>query len=287
MILQMIANGLLLGGFYASIGVAFSLVYGIMGIINLAQGTQIILGAYLTFATCQIFHIDPFLTIPVSGLILFITGYAIQRWVINMVGKGGVVLTSLLTFGLNLVMINVILLIWSADFRGINPSYAGKNFEVVGVTIPYVRLAVFLIAVGATMILHWFLGHTETGNAIHASSQNKRAAQIVGINIRRSYALTFAISSGLAGAMGSLYVILKPVSPFSGGDLLMILFLVAVIGGLGNIPGALVGGLVMGLADSFSVLWLGMEYQKIVMFLIFILVLIFLPRGFFGRRFYG
>ena len=202
MILQMIANGLLLGGFYASIGVAFSLVYGIMGIINLAQGTQIILGAYLTFATCELFHIDPFLTIPVSGLILFITGYAIQRWVVNMVGKGGVVLTSLLTFGLNLVMINVILLIWSADFRGINPSYAGKNFEVVGVTIPYVRLAVFFIAVGATMILHWFLGHTETGNAIHASSQNKRAAQIVGINIRRSYALTFAIELGACRGHG-------------------------------------------------------------------------------------
>ena len=287
MILQMIVNGLLLGGFYASIGVAFSLVYGIMGIINLAQGTQIILGAYLTYATCALFHIDPFLTLPVSALVLFITGYGVQRWVINMVGKGGVVLTSLLTFGLNMVLINVILLIWSADFRGVNPAYAGKNFEVVGVTVPYVRLAVFFIAVFATFALHWFLGHTQTGNAIHASSQNKRAAQIVGINIRRSYALTFAISSGLAGAMGTLYVVLKPVSPFSGADLLMILFLVAVLGGLGNIPGALLGGLALGLADSFSVLFLGMQYQKIVMFLGFILVLIFLPRGFFGRKFYG
>jgi branched-chain amino acid transport system permease protein len=287
MILQMIINGLLVGGLYASIGVSFSLVYGIMGIINLAQGTQIILGAYLTCATCQLFHIDPFLTLPVSALVLFGMGYAVQRCIINLVGKGGVVLTSLLTFGLNLVLINIILLVWNADFRGVNPSYAGKNFEVAGVTIPYVRLAVFFVAVVATMTLHWFLGHTQTGNAIHASSQNKRAAQIVGINIRHSYALTFAISSGLAGAMGTLYVILKPVSPFSGADLLMILFLVAVLGGLGNIPGALLGGMVMGLADSFSVLCLGMQYQKIVLFLGFILVLIFLPRGFFGRRFYG
>ncbi len=287
MILQMIINGLLVGGLYASIGVAFSLVYGIMGIINLAQGTQIILGAYLTCAMVQFFHIDPFLTLPVSALVLFASGYATQRCIINMVGKGGVVLTSLLTFGLNLVLINIILLVWNADFRGVNPSYSGKNFEVLGATIPYVRLAVFFVAVLATVSLHWFLGHTQTGNAIHASAQNKRAAQIVGINIRHSYALTFAISSGLAGAMGTLYVILKPVSPFSGADLLMILFLVAVLGGLGNIPGALLGGMVMGLTDSFSVLCLGMQYQKIVLFLGFILVLIFLPRGFFGRRFYG
>jgi branched-chain amino acid transport system permease protein len=287
MIAQMIVNGLLLGGFYACIGVGFSLVYGILGVINLAQGTQIILGAYLTFSLCQLFSIDPFLTLPMSALILFVMGYAIQRFIINLVGKGGVVLTSLLTFGLNLVLINIALLIWKADFRGTNPPYAGENFEVAGVTIPYVRLAVFLIAILATVLLHWFLSRTETGNSIHATSQNKRAAQLVGINIRQSYAITFAISSGMAGAMGTLYVILKPVSPFSGGDLLMILFLVAVLGGLGNIPGALLGGVVMGLTDSFSVLYLGMQYQKIVMFLGFILVLIFMPRGFFGKRFYG
>ncbi len=287
MIVQMIVNGLLLGGFYAAIGVAFSLVYGIMGIINLAQGTQIILGAYISYSVCQVFHIDPFFTLPVSALVLFGLGYVLQRCVINLVGKGGMVLTSLLTFGLNLVLINVAILIWKADFRGVNPSYAGKNFEVAGVTVPCVRLIVFFIAILMTLSLHWFLTHTRTGNSIEASSQNKRAAQLVGINIRRSYALTYAISCGMSGAMGTLYLILKPVSPFSGGDLLMILFMVAVLGGLGNIPGALLGGAVMGLSDSFSVLLLGMEYQKIVMFLGFILVLIFLPRGFFGKRFHG
>jgi branched-chain amino acid transport system permease protein len=287
MIGQMIVNGLLVGGFYACIGVAFSLVYGIMGVINLAQGTLVILGGYVTYSVCQKFQIDPFLTLPISALALFVTGYGIQRWIINQVGKGGMVLTSLLTFGLNLVLVNIALLIWQADFRGTNPPYAGKNFEVMGITVPFVRLAVFLIAVLATVLLHWFLTYTATGNSIHATSQNKRAAQLVGINIRRSYALTFALSAAMSGAMGTLYVILKPVSPFAGGDLLMILFLVAILGGMGNIPGALLGGIVLGLTDSFSVLILGMEYQKIIMYLVFILVLIFLPRGFFGKKFYG
>jgi len=287
MFAQMIVNGLLLGGFYACIGVTFSLVYGIMGIINLAQGTQIILGAYVTLTLCQHLAIDPFLTLPISALVLFIFGYGIQRYVINLVGKAGVVLTSLLTFGLNMVLINMALLIWKADFRGTNPAYSGTHFEVAGVTIPYVRLAVFVVAVLSTFLLHGFLTYSKTGNAIHATAQNKRAAQLVGIKIRRTYAMTFAISSAMAGAMGTLYVLLKPVSPFSGGDLLMILFLVAILGGMGNIPGALLGGVAMGLADSLSVLYLGMEYQKVVMFLGFILVLIFMPRGFLGKRFYG
>ncbi len=287
MFAQMIVNGLLLGGFYACIGVAFSLVYGIMGVINLAQGTQIILGAYVTFTLYHHLAIDPFLTLPVSALVLFILGYGIQKYLINLVVKAGVVLTSLLTFGLNMVLINIALLIWKADFRGTNPAYSGANFEVAGITIPYVRLAVFLIAILATFLLHWVLTYTKMGNSIHATAQNKRAAQLVGIKIRRAYSVTFAISSAMAGAMGTLYVLLKPVSPFSGGDLLMILFLVAILGGMGNIPGGLLGGVAMGLADSLSVLYLGMEYQKVVMFLGFIMVLIFMPRGFLGKKFYG
>lgn len=287
MLAQMIVNGLLLGGFYACIGVAFSLVYGIMGVINLAQGTQIILGAYITVALYHGIGLDPFLALPVSAVALFGLGYGIQKYVINLVVRAGVVLTSLLTFGLNLILVNIALLIWKADFRGTNPSYAGARADMAGVTIPYVRLAVFLIAVAATLLLHWFLAASKAGNAIHATAQNRRAAQLAGIRIAETYSLTFAISSGLAGAMGSLYVVLKPISPFSGGDLLMILFLVAVLGGMGHIAGALAGGLVMGLTESLSVLYLGMEYQKVVLFLGFIVVLTVMPRGFLGRRFYG
>lgn len=287
MLAQVIINGLLQGGFYACIGISFSIVFGIMRIINLAQGTQIILGAYITYTVSQFLRLDPFFTLPLSIVVLFFLGYFIQKCVINLVAKGGLVITSLLTFGLNLILINIALLIWKADFRGTNPWYMGMSFEVAGVTIPYVRLIIFSIAVLFTVILELFFRKTEIGNSIRATALNPKAAQLIGIDIGKTYSFTFAISSALGGAMGTLFILAKPVSPFTGGDFLVILFSVAILGGLGSIEGALLAGIILGLVESSSVMLLGIEYQKIALNFIYILILIFLPKGLMGKRFYG
>jgi len=287
MLTQVFVNGLLQGGFYACMGVSFSIVFGIMKIINLAQGTQIILGAYLTYAISQSLKIDPFLTLPLAMIGLFVLGFLIQKYLINLVAKGGLVITSLLTFGLNLILINIALLFWKADFRGTNPWYMGMGFEIAGATVPYIRLGISVIAVLFTLFLELFFRKTERGNSIRATALNPRAAQLMGIDIGKTYCLTFAISSALGGAMGTLYILAKPVSPFTGGDFLVILFSVAVLGGLGSIPGALLAGVVLGMIESFSVMFLGIEYQKIALNLIYILILIFLPKGLLGKRFYG
>ena len=287
MLAQILVNGFLQGGFYACIGVSFSIVFGIMKIINLAQGTQIILGAYITYTTHQLLHLDPFFTLPISMIGLFITGYLIQKYIINLVAKGGLVITSLLTFGLNLILINVTLLIWKADFRGTNPWYMGMSFELDGVTIPYVRLLIFIIAILFTIFLDLFFRKTETGNSIQATALNPRAAQLMGIDIGKTYCLTFAISSAIGGGMGTLFILAKPISPFTGGDFLIILFSVAILGGLGSIPGALVAGIILGMIESFSMVFLGIEYQKIMLNLVYLLILIFLPKGLMGKRFYG
>jgi branched-chain amino acid transport system permease protein len=144
---QYLVNGLLQGGLYACLGIPFSIVFGITKIINLAHGSQIILGAYMTYAASQVLGIDPLLTLPVSISGLFVLGYLIQKYVINLVVRGGLVITSLLTFGLNLILINILLLIWKADYRGTNPWYMGTSFEVAGITIPCVRLGIFLFAI--------------------------------------------------------------------------------------------------------------------------------------------
>lgn len=287
MLAQVIINGLLQGGFYACIGVSFSIVFGIMRIINLAQGTQIILGAYVTYTASQFLSLDPFFTLPLSILVLFFLGYFIQKYVINLVAKGGLVITSLLTFGLNLILINIALLVWKADFRGTNPWYMGMSFEVAGVTIPYVRLIIFFMAVLFTVIIELFFRKTEIGNSIRATALNPKAAQLIGIDIGKTYSLTFAVSSAVGGAMGTLFILAKPVSPFTGGDFLVILFSVAILGGLGSIEGALLAGIILGLVESSSVMLLGVEYQKIALNLIYILILIFLPKGLMGKRFYG
>jgi branched-chain amino acid transport system permease protein len=287
MVGQVIVNGLLQGGFYACIGVSFSIVFGIMKIINLAQGTQVILGAYITYATSHLLGLDPFFTLPLSIIGLFILGYMIQKYIINLVAKGGLVITSLLTFGLNLILINIALLIWKADFRATNPWYMGMSFEVAGVTIPYVRLLIFVIAVLFTIVLELFFRKTETGNSIRATALNPKAAQLMGIDIGKTYCLTFAISSALGGAMGTLFILAKPISPFTGGDFLIILFAVAIMGGLGSIPGALLAGIVLGMVESFSTMFFGIAFQNVVLNLVCIFVLIFLPTGFMGKRFYG
>jgi len=287
MLAQVIMNGLLQGGFYACIGVSFSIVFGIMRIINLAQGTQIILGAYITYTVSQVIGLDPLFTLPVSIIGLFFLGYLLQKYIINLVAKGGLVITSLLTFGLNLILINTALLIWKADFRATNPWYIGMSVEVLGVTIPYVRLIIFVIAILFTVLLELFFRKTEIGNSIRATALNPKAAQLMGIDIGKTYALTFAFSSAVGGAMGTLFILAKPVSPFTGGDFLIILFSVAILGGLGSIEGALFAGIILGLIESFSVMLLGMEYQKISLNFIYILILIFLPKGLMGKRFYG
>jgi branched-chain amino acid transport system permease protein len=284
---QYIVNGLLQGGIYACLGVPFSIVFGITKIINLAHGTQVILGAYITYAVSQTLGIDPFLTLPISMLSLFILGYLVQMYVINLVAKGGLVITSLLTFGLNLILINILLLIWKADFRGVNPWYMGMSFEVAGLTIPYVRLGILVIAVLLTVVMELFFRKTVTGNSILATALNPKAAQLIGIDIGKAYAITFAVSSALGGATGTLFILAKPVSPFTGGNFLIILFSVAILGGLGSIPGAFLAGIILGLVESLSVMLFGIQYQKILLNIFAILILIFLPNGLRGKRFYG
>lgn len=287
MVGQVIVNGLFQGGFYACIGVSFSIVFGIMKIINLAQGTQIILGAYITYAVSHLLNLDPFLMLPLSILGLFLLGYLIQKYLINLVAKGGLVITSLLTFGINMILINLALLIWKADFRATNPWYMGMSFEIAGVTIPYVRLITFVIAILFTLLLELFFQKTESGNAIRATALNPKAAQLMGIDIGKIYCLTFAISSAIGGAMGTLFILAKPISPFTGGDFLIILFSVAILGGLGSIPGALLAGIVLGMVESFSTMFFGIAFQNVVLNLVCIFILIFLPTGFMGKRFYG
>lgn len=284
---QVIVNGLLQGGFYACVGVSFSIVFGIMKIINLAQGTQIILGAYITYALSQFLHLDPFFMLPMSIGGLFILGYLVQKYIINLVAKGGLVITSLLTFGLNLIFINIALLIWKADFRGTNPWYMGMSFEIYGVTIPYVRLLIFVVGVLFTILLELFFRKTEIGNSIRATALNPKAAQLMGIDIGKTYCMTFAISSALGGAMGTLFILAKPVSPFTGGDFIVVLFSVAILGGLGSIQGALMAGIVLGMVESISTMFFGIAFHKMVLNLVLVLILIFLPMGFMGKRFYG
>ncbi len=287
MVGQILLNALLLGGVYAMIGIGFSLVWGVMNVINLAHGAFIVLGAYATYWLFTLLGVDPFLSVPVSMAALFAIAYPLQRFLINLVVRTGVFMTLILTFGLQLLIVNFLLVAFKADFRSVTPAYAGSGIEVAGLVIPYVRLAIFATAVVVTALLFLFMNNTRTGSAIRATALNRTAAQIVGVNIGHVYALTFGISAALAGAAGSLISTIYSFSPSLQGSLLGKAFIISVLGGLGSPVGAIIGGLVLALAEALGGAVLGTSYQDALGFLILVLVLILRPEGIAGKRFFA
>ncbi len=285
--LQTLINGILLGGLYACIGVAFSLLYGVMNLLNLAHGSLIMIGGYISFFAFQRLGLDPFVSLPLSMCGLFVLGYAVQRFVINRVIDANIFMVMILTFGLDLILINAALLLWSADYRTINPGYGGLGIQLGAVVIPALRFAVFLMALLLTGGLALFMARTETGQAIQATALDRYAARLVGIDVMKIYAITFAISSALAGAAGTLLALVLPIYPEMGGALTIKAFIISVLGGLGGLYGALVGGIILGVVELAGGYILGPTYQVALGLMILLLVLMFRPQGLLGKKFFS
>jgi branched-chain amino acid transport system permease protein len=284
---QVLVNGLLLGGIYAAVGVGFSLTWGVLNIINIAHGAMVMLGAYITFLLFSSFGVDPFLSIPASMLVLFLLGYVLQRVLINRVIPHGVFMTLVLTFGLSLFLIDLALLLFSSDYRSVTPSYAGSGLSLGGVIVPYQRLGAFLVSILIVALLNVYLGRSKTGRAIRATALNRQAAQLVGVDILAIYALTFGIGAAMAGAAGSLLSTTQTISPVMGNTFIGKSFVIATLGGLGTVQGALIGGLVLGLTESVGSALIGPSYQIAIGYAILVLVLVFRPEGIMGRQFFA
>ena len=280
-------NGLLTGGLYALVAVGFSLVWGVMNVVNIAHAAYIMLGAYTSYWLFRLFNWDPFLSIPVSMAVLFALGYLIASVVLNRVIRFGLVMTLVLTFGIDLILQNAALMLWSADYRSVTPAYAGQGLAIGGVMVPYVRLAVFLLAVLFVVLFSLFLSKTRMGNAIQATALNPGAAELTGVRIERIYAMTYAIGAALAAAAGSMISVVYTIQPQVGNVFLTRAFVITVLGGLGSIPGALLGGVILGLAESFATVTVGVGWSEAVSFALLVLILIVRPQGLLGRRFFG
>jgi branched-chain amino acid transport system permease protein len=280
---QGLVNGVLLGGLYALMALGLALVWGVLNIVNLAHGALIMLGGYVCYYLFTGTHLDPFAALPITMAVLFVVGYAIQRGLLNLVGRAPMFNTLLITFGIDVALTYAAQIAFSADFRTINPSYAGSNFLLFGATVPIVRLVAFAIAIGLTVALWLFLGRVPLGRAIRATAQNLVAARLYGVEPRTIYALTFGIGAALAGAAGSLYGVVSQLNPYIGTALTAKSFVIAIIGGLENPLGVIVGGLVLGLVESMTSLYIGATYTDVASFGILVLVLIVRPTGLLGR----
>jgi len=281
--LQVTANGILLGGLYALMALGLGLVWGVLNIVNLAHGAFIMLGAYAAFYLYTLLQIDPFVALPVCMLALFCLGFLLQRYVLNLIVRAPMFNTLLITFGFDVVLTYLAQIAFSADFRAVNPVYAGANFAVAGVTLPLVRVLAFGAALLLTTALWLLLARTRLGRAIRACAQNLLAARLYGVQPRTIYALTFGLGAALAGAAGDLYGVVSQFNPYIGNSLTAKSFAICVIGGLDSPVGVIIGGLFLGLLESLTALYVGPTYTDVASFGVLVLILIVRPTGLLGR----
>lgn len=280
---QILVNGVLLGGLYAAMALGLALVWGVLNIVNLAHGAFIMLGAYVSWHLYTYAHIDPFLGLPVTAVVMFAVGYVLQRGLLNLVVRAPMFNTLLITFGLDVVITYLAQLAFSADFRTINPSYAGDSVQWGPVVLPLARLLAFGVAVALSLVMWLFLLHTRLGRAIRATAQNLMAARLYGVEPRHLYAMTFAIGIGLAGTAGGLYGTVSQINPYIGATLTAKSFAIAIIGGLDNPLGVIVGGLFLGIIESLTTAYIGSTFADVASFGVLVLVLIVRPSGLLGR----
>jgi len=282
---QLVIIGLLAGGIYAAVGVGFGLVWGVLNIVNLAHGALVIIGAYLTWQMFAVWGVDPFLTLPIDAIALFVLGYAGQRGVINRIIRAPLLFTFLLTFGLNLIAVNVLLLIFKSDFRSVTTAYSGAGLELGGLVMPYIRLAALGIALVMAAVLAILLSRTRVGLAIQAVGSDRDAAQLVGIDLRHAYAVTFGLGAAVAGVAGGMIAMIQAITPTAGEPYTLQAFVVVILGGLGRVSATVVGGLVFGLVEAFgqSIPGSGSVFANAIAFGVMVLILVTRPQGLMGR----
>jgi branched-chain amino acid transport system permease protein len=286
--LQATAYGIVQGGLLALVAVGFSLVWGVLNVVNLSHGALAVTGAYVAWWLNLHFGTDPVLTLPIVAVALFALGYVIQRYLINLVVNAPIFLTLLLTFGLSLVILNILQLVFTPDDRTIETTWASQSFAIRDVNIPYGRLAACMLAIAVTLLLVLVMRRTRLGLAIGATGMDRGAARLMGIPARHIYATTFGIAAALAGIAGAMIAMVGSFNPTTTPTQLTLdAFVISVLGGLGNMYGALAGGLLLGLAEGVGGLLLTGTWVNAIAMGVLILTLIVRPSGLLGRAQYG
>lgn len=281
-IAQVIVSGILAGALYAMIALGLALIFGVMRVINVAHGTLLMLGAYTTFWLFHLGGVSPLFSLLVSMPLLFLVGVVLQRAFVDRVVDAPELSSLLLTFGLSIAIANLAQYVWTADYRSVE--YLTISVRFAGLALSAARLVSFGLALGITLLAFWVLKFTKIGKAIRATSQSREVALVCGINVPHIYLITFGMAAALAAAGGSLVSIMFSIFPEMGDTYLVRSFVVIVLGGAGNYPGAFVGGLILGVVENLAALLLSAQVAPAVSYALMVLVLLLCPQGLFRGR---
>ncbi len=276
---QQIINGILLGGVYALVGVGMSMIFGIVQLTNLAHGEFVILSAYLSTVLCTGLGLHPLLTLIITVPLMFVIGIILQNLLINRVMARGSEPALLVTFGLSIIIQNGLLLLFSADAQRMVTSFQSKSIDLGPIKLPVLNLLVFAIGVVVVLLLDLFMKKTYLGQSIRATSDDKVAASLMGVNVKRTYGIAMGIALGTAALAGLCVGMPWTFYPTTGSQYLIIAFGVVVIGGMGSIKGTLIAGLIFGLAQVLG----GTNYGMLVSYIVLLVMLIFRPQGLFSK----
>jgi branched-chain amino acid transport system permease protein len=284
LVAQVLVNALVLGCLYACIAIGFSLVWGVLNVINLIHGSFIVLGAYLAWALYQSLSIPPWYVLVVAAPLFFIFGYLLQRLLLNRVITAPVLVTLTLTFGLDLILNNAMIYFFKADYRKLTLHPSMGSVSLFGIVVPVDRLMATVFALALTGVLYLVLRRLRVGRAIVAVRLDRDAAVLMGVDVKSIYAIAFGLGAALAGCAGVLMALIFPISPLTSSTFLAKAFVVCVLGGLGSVSGALAGGLLLALVEGVGSTFFGPSHATTLSFALLIVFLIVRPQGLLGRK---
>jgi len=282
-LLQSAASGILIGGVYALVGIGLTIIYGVMRVINFAHGELLMIGMYFTWIIFTVFGVDPFLSILITIPGMFLFGALLQKVLINRVLNALPQNQILLTIGLGLVLSNLVMLIYTSDYKIITTGYSSSTLSLAGLRLSTPLVISLVITSAITTVLYLFLLKTDTGQAIRATAQDRDAAQLMGINVKRMSVLAFGIGTALAGTAGALVSPTYYIFPQVGGAFTLKAFVIVVLGGMGSVVGATLGGIIIGITESLAAVYISSGMKEVFVYALFLLVLLFKPSGLLGR----
>ncbi|MDO4552993.1 MAG: branched-chain amino acid ABC transporter permease [Bacillota bacterium] len=283
-LIQVLISGLLSGGIYALASVGLTLIFGIVGLVNFAHGDYLMLAMYIAYWFFSLLGLVPYESMLLNLVIMAVLGYLTYKLLMERVLESSHSIQMLLTLGLSMVLQNLALMLWRADYRNIRVEVTNSTIDIGFLHLGTAKVIGFAVAIVASIILYYFLQKTYTGASMRAVAQNGKAAQLMGINLSRTYCMAFVIGTVLVGLAGLLLSPIYPAYPTIGNSFCTLCFIVVVIGGLSSVPGAIFGGLLIGVVESLAGYYIGSAFQQAAYFLLFILVLVFKPTGLFGHK---